>query len=136
MKVKSHEYLNTLHSSLDIYIENGIEHIVLGNNDRVQGWATFREYLKVPEEGRPYLVFTSNCKNCIETIPSLVRSDKNPEDVNTEGEDHLADALRYGLMYIDRPRPRAKEPDVPNWQKRLFGKKPKSSFNINNVWAG
>jgi len=136
MKIKSHEYMNSLHSTLDIYIENGIEHIVLGNNDRVQGWATFKEFLKVPDEGRPYLMFTSNCKNCIETIPSLVHSEKNPEDVDTQGEDHLADALRYGLMFIDKPRPRKEIEQIPQWQRRLFNKYSQTKRTLNNVWAG
>lgn len=88
MNAKTHEYLNTFHSVLDIYGDNGIEHITLGNNDRVLGWATFKEFLKVPEQGEPYLRFCSNCINCIESIPSLVTSYKNPEDLNTDGDDH------------------------------------------------
>jgi len=137
MKIKTHEYMNTLHSSLDIYIDNGIEHIVLGNNDRVQGWSTFREFLRVPDEGRPYLVFTSNCINCIETIPNLVKSNKNPEDVNTEGDDHAADAIRYGLMYIDKPFIRTPYKEMMEWQKRLNMKPAEGKrYTLRNVWAG
>ncbi len=137
MKIKTHEYMNTLHSSLDIYIDNGIEHIVLGNNDRVQGWSTFREFLRVPDEGRPYLVFTSNCINCIETIPNLVKSNKNPEDVNTEGDDHAADAIRYGLMYIDKPFIRTPYKEMMEWQKRLNMKPAgEKRYTLRNVWAG
>jgi len=88
MKIRAHEYMTTLHSTLDIYESQGIEHIALGNNDRVPGWAVVREFLKVPDEGRPYLVFCERCKNSIETIPSLVKSNKNPEDLNTDGDDH------------------------------------------------
>lgn len=137
MKARTHEYLSTLHSALDIYVDNGIEHIILGNNDRVLGWATMREFLRVPDEGSPFLVFTSNCENCIETIPSLVRSNRNPEDVNTEGDDHLADAIRYGLMFIDRPSIRPKQEQLKEWQKSL-NMKPRHSRRrtLRNVWAG
>ncbi|HNU78794.1 MAG TPA: hypothetical protein PKM75_10560, partial [Prolixibacteraceae bacterium] len=136
MKIKSHEYLNSLHSTLDIYVDNGIEHITLGNNDRVQGWATFREFLRVPEQGEPFLRFTSNCVNCIETIPSLVTSAKNPEDLNTDGEDHTADALRYALMYIDKPFFRSPYQELKNWQKRIVKEhKELREPTEDDVWA-
>jgi hypothetical protein len=31
-------------------------------------------------------------------VPSLPPSDDNPEDVDTDAEDHLYDATRYGVM--------------------------------------
>jgi hypothetical protein len=137
MKIKSHEYMTSLHSTIDIYIDNGIEHIALGNNDRVQGWATFREYLKVPDEGRPFLVFSDKCINAIETIPSLVRSNRNPEDVNTEGEDHIADAIRYGLMFMDKPFVRPQAKPSKKWMERLEkAGKGKNKLTLRNVWAG
>ena len=38
----------------------------------------------------------------ISQIPSIPLDKKNPEDVDTKAEDHLYDALRYGIM--SRPR--------------------------------
>lgn len=137
MKIRAHEYLSTLHSTIDIYSDCGIEHINLGNNDRVQGWGTFKEYLSVPDNGRPYLVFTSNCTNCIETIPSLVKSSRNPEDVNTDGEDHIADAIRYLLMYLDKPFTRRDPEVLKKWQRRLHElRKQAMTRNNRSVWAG
>jgi hypothetical protein len=137
MKIRAHEYLSTLHSTLDIYEDAGIEHIVLGNNDRVQGWATFHEFLRVPDEGEPYLRFTDNCVNCIETIPSLVRSNTNPEDVNTHGEDHIADAIRYGIMFLDKPYLRKERAVEKEWITRLRRQqKEKRVSNSDTVWAG
>jgi len=136
MRIKSHEYMSSLHSSLDIYAENGVENIVPGNNDRIQGWATMHEFLTVPDDGIPWLRFTSNCTNCLETIPSLIRSNKNPEDVNTEGDDHCADALRYGLMFIDKPYLRANRPVVKHWMQRLsLMRKQHKQVTLKNVWA-
>lgn len=95
MRAKTHEYLGQRASVVDIYMENGMKNIHFGNNDRVPGWQTFREYLHVPDyvEGdvmasRPYLVFTDTCIKCIETIPELIRSLKNPEDIDTLSDDH------------------------------------------------
>ena len=50
----------------------------------------------------PRLVIFSNCTNLISQLPSLPLSKNNPEDVDTTAEDHLYDALRYGVM--TRPR--------------------------------
>jgi hypothetical protein len=38
----------------------------------------------------------------IAQLPSIPLDKKNPEDVDTNAEDHLYDALRYGIM--TRPR--------------------------------
>ena len=38
----------------------------------------------------------------IAQLPSIPIDKKNPEDVDTQSEDHLYDALRYGIM--SRPR--------------------------------
>jgi len=40
----------------------------------------------------------STCKHWIRTIPTLAPDDNNPEDVDTDGEDHAWDATRYGIM--------------------------------------
>jgi hypothetical protein len=39
-----------------------------------------------------------NCQAFIRTIPILQYDDHRPEDLNTEGEDHVADEVRYFLM--------------------------------------
>lgn len=40
----------------------------------------------------------SNCTNLIRTLPILPLADNNPEDIDTDVEDHAYDALRYGVM--------------------------------------
>jgi len=47
-------------------------------------------------------VFFNNCVNIIAQLPALPIDKKNPEDIDTSSEDHLYDALRYGIM--SRPR--------------------------------
>lgn len=51
---------------------------------------------------QPRLVITSNCINTIAQLPTIALDKKNPEDVDTKGEDHIYDAVRYGVM--SRPR--------------------------------
>ena len=48
---------------------------------------------------RPGIIFFHNCKNAIRTIPILSRSPHNPEDIDTEEEDHAFDGVTYGLEY-------------------------------------
>ena len=53
----------------------------------------------------------SNCKAFIRTVPLLQYDEHKPEDLDTDGEDHVADEVRYFCM--SRPiKPRAPaEPD-------------------------
>jgi hypothetical protein len=38
------------------------------------------------------------CLHTIRTLPALTPDRNHPEDVDSKLEDHLADALRYGVM--------------------------------------
>ena len=40
----------------------------------------------------------NNCKGFIRTVPELKFSNNNPEDLDTTGEDHIADEVRYMCM--------------------------------------
>ena len=70
---------------------------------RVAGKNEIHRRLQVDEHTEePRLVFFSTCTNTIAQIPIIPLDKKNPEDVDTNAEDHLYDALRYGIM--TRPR--------------------------------
>lgn len=43
--------------------------------------------------------FRKHCPMAIETIPSLPRDPRNPEDVDTDAEDHAYDSVCYGLQW-------------------------------------
>jgi hypothetical protein len=68
-------------------------------NDRVPGWLNLHEFLKQTDEyGKPMLQVFETCHHTIRTLPALTPDRNRPEDVDSKLEDHLADALRYGLM--------------------------------------
>jgi hypothetical protein len=70
---------------------------------RVAGKNEIHRRLQVDEfTEEPRLVFFSNCTNMVAQLPSIPLDKKNPEDIDTHSEDHLYDALRYGIM--SRPR--------------------------------
>ena len=50
------------------------------------------------ENGKPMMYVFSNCKAFIRTIPTLQYSKTRVEDLDTEGEDHVADEVRYFCM--------------------------------------
>ena len=70
---------------------------------RIAGKNELHRRLQIDEfTEEPRLVFFSNCTNVISQLPSLPLDKNNPEDVDTHAEDHLYDAIRYGIM--TRPR--------------------------------
>ena len=70
---------------------------------RISGKNELHRRLQVDEyTEEPRLVFFSTCTNTIAQLPSIPLDKRNPEDVDTNAEDHLYDALRYGIM--TRPR--------------------------------
>ena len=70
---------------------------------RVSGKNEIHRRLQVDEfTEQPRLVFFSTCTETISQLPAIPLDKRNPEDVDTNAEDHLYDALRYGIM--SRPR--------------------------------
>jgi hypothetical protein len=70
---------------------------------RVAGKNELHRRLQVDEfTEEPRLIFFNNCTNIISQLPAIPLDKNNPEDVDTKAEDHLYDALRYGIM--TRPR--------------------------------
>ncbi len=87
-------------SIADIYHENGAT-LTQANNDRLNGLARVREYLKDAPDGRPHLQVFSTCIQLIKNLPALVHDAHKVEDVDTDGPDDEYDALRYGLMAME-----------------------------------
>lgn len=72
-------------------------------NARVDGWSRVRDWLRAspdrtsPTFGPTLRVF-STCHNLVRTLPVMIHDTNRPEDLDTDLEDHAADAMRYGLM--------------------------------------
>jgi len=64
----------------------------------LSGWDQMRARLKGDGDGRPMLYVFETCKDFIRTVPALQHDPDRPEDVDTDGEDHVADEARYGCM--------------------------------------
>lgn len=122
------------------------------DNNRIGGWDTVRDRLcGVLEDaplghnggppldplsltteamvGTPMWYIFSTCVHTIRTLPALQHDITNPEDCDTDGEDHAPDALRYGLMSRPWTRPRPKKPNTGGEIKLL------QEATLNDIWA-
>ena len=72
--------------------------MVKANNDRVSGLARVHDYMKSEgSDGLPLMLIFETCYAFIRTVPVLAVDEKNPEDVDTRGEDHVYDETRYAV---------------------------------------
>lgn len=84
-----------------------------GDHARIDGKMQIHHRLAFDEEGWAMLYVFSTCKHFIRTVPNLVYDQTNVEDIDTEGEDHIYDELRYVCMQNPiAPRPRKTPPLV------------------------
>lgn len=83
-------------SSADIYRQHGVL-LTRASNDRKNGKRKVERLLDPLPDGLPGFMVFETCFNFINNISSLVYSQTDPEDVDTDGEDHDYDALRYAL---------------------------------------
>jgi hypothetical protein len=67
------------------------------DNKRKIGAEQLRQRL-VGTAGRPMIYFLDVCEDTIRTIPTLQHDETDPEDVDTEAEDHAYDETRYAVM--------------------------------------
>ncbi len=100
-------------STAEIYAEKGVQ-LTPANNDRVNGWRLCRDLLADKPDGRPGFQVFANCYEFIRTIPDQVYSKTNPEDMDTDGEDHAADEWRYAVS----SRMAATGSVVTSWSRR------------------
>lgn len=69
-----------------------------GDNQRIPGWMQVHYRLSFDENGLPMMYIFSNCSDTIRTLPLLQYDRQRVEDVDTQGEDHIADEMRYLCM--------------------------------------
>jgi hypothetical protein len=109
----------------------------VGRNGALGGWDQLRERLRGEPDGSPGIFFFSNCIHTIRTLPALQHDPGRVEDVDTDGEDHLADAVRYGVMHRStvRTEPRAAPPS-DRW--RADGRRRSSGYSYASPgqWTG
>ncbi|MEK9723073.1 MAG: hypothetical protein VW405_06255, partial [Rhodospirillaceae bacterium] len=92
-------------------------HWQAGKNDRLQGKMQVHNRLHHDEHTPPALVIhQAACPHLVRTLPALEYDAHRVEDVDTDGEDHAYDALRYLLMARPWGPAPVKKPD--GWRDR------------------
>lgn len=125
-------------SIAQMYARQGVG-FVKANNQREVGWAAVKEYLAWESAGNmyagdpntltraPMLHVFDCCTNLIRTMPDMVYENVEGrktssallgEDMDTTAEDHLIDALRYGLMHVYKPG-LVRQTRIDDWRRRL-----------------
>ena len=80
----------------DIFVQYDLPRPERANNRRVDGWRLC--YTLLDTDG---LAVLDNCPDVIDSIPKLMRDEKNIEDAHKEGNDLFLDvceSFRYGVM--------------------------------------
>ena len=93
--------------------------VAKANNDRRSGWQRVHELLRTAPDGRPWLMVSPRCAYGIRTLPSQLQSKKDPDDLDTTGDDHWVDSLRYGsvsgVRWKSKPAAPVIQPYSPAW---------------------
>ncbi len=92
------------HGSIaDEFLRGGVRFFPAKKADRLTGWNIMRRLLSdAGKPDMPGLYISRTCEYFWETVPNLGRDPKRVEDVDSQGIDHAADAVRYGCLWKDR----------------------------------
>jgi PBSX family phage terminase large subunit len=100
-----------------------------GDNKRLAGWMQVHYRMAFDENGYPMMYIFNNCKAFIRTIPLLMYDEHKVEDLDTDGEDHIADEMRYFLMSRPiAPRVKAQPDEYENSPLKMFLDIPKEDL--------
>ena len=71
---------------------------------RKNGWELMRERLEnsLHDNGKPGLIVFDRCRDFIRLVPSTSRDEDDPEDIDTDAEDHIHDEARYRVLAAPR----------------------------------
>ncbi len=90
----------------------GFRGMTKGSHNRKQRKLVFHQALAADRHGSPLFHVFSTCKGFIRTFPMLIIDENNPEDINSDGEDHPYDSVGMGLQAHRLP-PTAPPPGPP-----------------------
>lgn len=97
------------------------------DNSRVSGWTQMRDRM-VGQDDEPMMYVFNICPDFIRTVPALQHDQNKPEDLDSDGEDHSADAARYAAM----SRPWTRTPEVAGPVRGLTGMTMNEAFKLAN----
>lgn len=100
-------------TAAEIYERKGVTGLIAAAKERLVGWTVMHSFLRyTPEQPNPKIKFFSTCVNIIRTLPELQHDEKHPEDLDSNGEDHAADEIRYFLRTLRETKAPKRESPV------------------------
>jgi hypothetical protein len=118
-------------STAEVFRNEGVM-LLPGDSSRVLKWRQFHQRLLVEiEDGKlkqpPMMQIYDSCIHFIRTIPNLVVNPNNAEDLDTDGEDHVADET--ALLCMARPL------TMSRWEEQVekTNRKPKDISDIAHM---
>jgi hypothetical protein len=72
--------------------------LVRPTKDRISGWVKLKSLMAAVRDDdpdQPWVLISTRARYLAETLPIVARNELRPEDLNSTGPDHGADALRY-----------------------------------------
>ncbi len=119
------------YSYAGFYSDNGI-HMTRAINDRRSGAAVVYAALENEIDGIRMLRFRSNCEETTESFPLLASEDNDAELVETHGNDHAFDAVRYYSITVT-PMPGAFEiKPKRDWREEWANEE---TYEDGNMWG-
>jgi hypothetical protein len=87
----------------DYYVQSGVRFHKgdKKSGSRERGFVILRQMLlaaKLRDPENPWILFCRTCPNTIAQIPELPTDPENPQDVDSEADDHIYDAIRYRVL--------------------------------------
>lgn len=123
-------------SIADVAAEHGV-YFTKGDHERIAGWMQVHYRLAFDENGFPMMYIFNSCKAFIRTIPLLQYDEHRVEDLDTDGEDHVADEVRYFLMSRPiKPRKAALPDEYSKTGAAMFLDIPKEDIGKRQVRPG
>ncbi len=105
------------------------------SNRRVDGWNLMHQYLRWDDNTLPKIVYFNTCVDSIRTIPALVHDANKPEDLDTFGEDHAADADRYMIASLHERKTPAPKTEIEKKLEQIKVNKP-LHVRLNDIYYG
>lgn len=118
-------------SVIDEMQQEGITWLKADNN-RILGKQQVHLHLALDEKGDPHMQVFNNCEHWWRTMPLIYEDPKNPEDVDTDQEDHSYDAFRYFVMSYSLQPKKKPENLVGTFQYEVNKYKKAKKYAINH----
>ena len=85
------------------------------DSERIPGWMQVLYRMMFDEDGFPQMYIFKNCRNTIRTLPLLEFNKNKDGDLDTTGEDHAADEIRYFCQWRKCTPPKLKDQTEIDW---------------------